>query len=125
MVPDLGNRRQPRFSVKDLTLSINGKSYRIFNINEFGVGFLIDSPTEITVGTEIKPVITHGDVPVRVTGIARHISQFSAPNKRLYFKTGWVCGTEFTTTRNDPGGNRLLLEFIFEHVAWDVGETEK
>lgn len=120
----LRKRRQPRFSVKDLTLSINGKPYRIFNINEYGVGFLIDSPEELAIGTEIKPIFTHGDIPVRVVGIARHISQFSPANKRLFFKSGWVCGAEFAT-RHDLGGGKLLQEFIFENVARDVEEPEK
>lgn len=111
----LGNRRKHRFSVKDLTISINGKTYRIFNINEYGVGFLIDSPEEIEIGTEIKPMIVNGNIPVRVAGIPRHISQFRPPDKRLFFKSGWVCGTEFTT-RHDLDGGRLLQEFIAENI---------
>ena len=54
----LGNRKKRRFAVKDLTISINGKTYRIFNINEYGVGFLIDSPKEFEIGNEIKPIAT-------------------------------------------------------------------
>lgn len=120
----LGNRRKHRFSVKNMAISINGKTYRIFNINEFGVGFLIDSPEEIKVGTEIRPVILNGRLPVRVVGIPRHISQFHPPNRPLLFKSGWVCGTEFTT-RHDLDGGRLFQEFIAENIDRDVKETEK
>ena len=118
------NRRKQRFSVKDLTISINGKTYRIFNINEYGVGFLIDAPEEIEIGAEIKPMIVNGNIPVRVAGIPRHISQFRPPNKSLLFKSGWVCGTEFTT-RDDLDGERLFQEFIAENIDRDVEETEK
>lgn len=120
----LGNRRKNRFSVKDLTISINGKAYRIFNINEYGVGFLIESPEEIEIGTEIKPMIVNANIPVRLAGIPRHISQFRPPNNRLHFKTGWVCGAEFTT-RHDLDGGRLLQEFIAENIDCDVEETDK
>lgn len=120
----LGNRRKHRFSVKNLTISIDGKNYRIFNINEDGVGFLIDSPEEIEIGTEIKPIIVNGTLPVHVAGIPRHVSQIRRPNKRLFFKSGWVCGTEFTT-RDGLDGKRLLQEFIAENIDRDVEETEK
>lgn len=62
----LGNRRRRRFHAKDLTLSINGKSYRIFNINEYGVGFLIDAPDEIELGTPIAPMTVNGHIPIKV-----------------------------------------------------------
>ncbi len=120
----LGNRRKRRLSVKNLTLSINGKSYRIFNINEYGVGFLVDSPEEIEIGTEIKPMTVNGNIPVRLAGIPRHVSQFRPPNKPLLFKAGWVCGTEFST-RHDPDGSKLLRDFIAENIDRDVEETEK
>ena len=70
----LGNRRKPRFAVRNLTITINGKNYRIFNINAQGVGFLIDSPDEMEIGTEIEPMIVNGRVSARVAGIPRHIS---------------------------------------------------
>ena len=114
----LGNRRKPRFSVKDLTISINGKTYRIFNINEYGVGFLVDVPQEIEIGNEIESVILNGNIPVRVAGIARHISHYSPPDKRLLFKSGWVCGMEFTT-RHDPDATDLLKEYIEEIIDRD------
>jgi hypothetical protein len=120
----LRNRRKQRFAVKDLTISSNGKTYRIFNINEHGVGFLIDSPEEIEIGTEIKPMIVNVDPPVRVTGIPRHISQFSPPGKRLFFKSGWVCGTEFTT-RHDRDGKRLFQEFIADNIDGNADDTKK
>ena len=120
----LGKRKKSRFAVKDLTISINGKTYRIFNINEFGVGFLIDSPEEIEIGTEIKPMIVNGKIPVRVAGIPRHISQFRPSSNRLFFKSGWVCGAEFTF-RHYSGGEKLLREFIAENIDNDVEETEK
>ena len=118
----LGNRRKPRFSVKDLTISINGKTYRIFNINEYGVGFLIDAPEEIEIGDEIEPMILNGNIPVRVAGIARHVSHFDRPDKRLLFKSGWVCGIEFTT-RHDPDAVDLLREYIEEIIDFDEEET--
>ena len=120
----LGKRRKRRFAVKDLTISINGKTYRIFNINEHGVGFLVDSPEQIEIGTEIDPMIVNGSIPVRVAGIPRHISQFRPPNKRLLFKSGWVCGTEFTV-RYDHDGGQLLREFIAELIGKDIEENDK
>ena len=120
----LGNRRKRRFSVKDLTISINGKTYRIFNISEHGVGFLVDSPEEIQIGTEIKPMVVNGNKPVHVAGIPRHISQFRPPNKRLLFRSGWVCGTEFTI-KHDLDGGQLLREFIAENLDSDNEDTEK
>ena len=120
----LGKRKKRRHTVKDLSISINGKTYRIFNINEYGVGFLIDSPEEIEIGTEIKPMVVNGKIPVRVAGIPRHISQFRPPSERLFFKSGWVCGAEFTT-RHYNGGSRLLQEFIAENIDNDTDEPEK
>ena len=119
----LRKRKKRRFAVKDLTISINGKTYRIFNINEYGVGFLLDSPEEIEIGTEIKPMIVNAKIPVQVAGIPRHISQFRSPAKPLYFKSGWVCGAEFTT-RYHSGGGKLLQEFIAENID-DVDESNK
>jgi hypothetical protein len=119
----LRKRKKRRHVVKDLTISINGKTYRIFNINEYGVGFLIDSPKDIEIGTEIKPMIVNGKIPVRVAGIPRHISQFRPPTKRLFFKSGWVCGAEFTT-RHYNGGSKLLQEFIAENLESDSDENE-
>ena len=119
----LGKRKKRRHTVKDLSISINGKTYRIFNINEYGVGFLIDSPEEIEIGTEIKPMVVNGKIPVRVAGIPRHISQFRPPTERLFFKSGWVCGTDFTT-RHFDGGVKLLKEFIAEHIDSDIEESE-
>jgi hypothetical protein len=119
----LGNRRKRRFAVKDLTISINGKNYRIFNINEYGVGFLIDSPEEIEIGTEIEPIIFNGHIPVRLAGIPRHISQFHPPQKSLYFKAGWVCGAEFTTSHHHDGGN-LIREFLAETIENDIEDAE-
>jgi hypothetical protein len=124
MEPGLGNRRKRRFSVKDLTISINGKSYRVFDINEDGVGFLIDSPEEIEIGTEIRPMIVNGRLPVEVAGIPRHISHFRPPGKHLHFKSGWVCGAEFSTG-HDREGWKLLQEFIAENIDRDTDEVEK
>lgn len=119
----LGNRRKHRFSVKDLTISINGKNYRIFNINEYGVGFLIDSPEEIEIGAEIEPIIVKGHIPVRLAGIPRHVSQFHPPKKDLHFKAGWVCGAEFTT-RHDPDGGKRIREFLAENIENHIEDTE-
>ena len=84
----LGKRKQRRFAVKDLTISIHGKTYRIFNINEFGVGFLIDQPEEIEIGTEIAPMILNAKIPVRVAGIPRHISPISPIRQTPLFQIG-------------------------------------
>lgn len=124
MDPVLGNRREQRFSVKEQTISIRGKTYRIFNINEYGVGFLIDSPEDIEIGAEIEPIIVNGSRPVRVAGIPRHISQLQPARMRLHFKSGWVCGTEFTT-RQDRAGGKLLREFIAENLDCDTDEIKK
>ena len=118
----LGNRRKPRFAVKDLTISINGKTYRIFNINEHGVGFLIDSPEEIEIGTQIEPIIGNSRQSVRVVGIPRHVSQILPQEKGLPFTPGWVCGTEFTT-QHDLEGGKLLAEYIAETIDNETEET--
>jgi hypothetical protein len=123
MNQDMGNRRKPRFAVYNLTISINGKSYRICNINEYGVGFLIDAPQEFTIGGEIQPMVINGHIPVRVAGIARHVSEFSRPDKTLDFKTGWVCGVEFTS-RHNPEARRLLKAYIDEMIACDPKDDD-
>lgn len=115
----LGNRRKQRYATKDLTISVNGKSYHIFNINEYGVGFLVDAPEEIPIGSEITPTIANGNVSVKVAGIPRHVSQFPSAGQPLHFKQGWVCGTEFTT-RDDLGGRKMLQEFIAENIDRDT-----
>ena len=119
----LGNRRKPRFASSGLTITINGKTYRIININEDGVGFILDSPDELAVGREIKPMVLNGDVPVRVAGIPRHISQIRSIAQPLEFKTGWVCGTEFTP-RHDRDGKRLLQQFIAETIDREDQQNE-
>ena len=120
----LGNRKKHRFNVKDLTIAINGKNYHILNINEHGVGFLIDAPSEIQVGTVIKPLIGNSHKSVQVAGIPRHVSQFQPQDRRLFFSQGWVCGTEFTA-RDDLGGRKMLQEFIAENLEPDVEESKK
>lgn len=97
-----------------MTLSINGKSYRVFNINEYGVGFLIETPDEIPIGNEIKPIIFYDNVPVQAVGIPRHISQIQSIKEELFFQSGWVCGTEFMT-QHDPEGWALFKEYINEN----------
>ena len=111
----MGKRRQRRFSVKDLTITIDGKSYRVFNINEYGVGFLIDSPVEIEIGNPILPITINAPVPVRVVGIPRHVSFYQPAKASLGFTSGWVCGLEFTT-RRDLDGGKLLKEYIAECI---------
>lgn len=120
----LGNRKKHRYEVKDLTIAINGKNYRIFNINEYGVGFLIDAPEEIQIGTMINPLIGNGNRSVQVAGIPRHVSQFQPEDRRLFFRQGWVCGTEFTA-RDDLGGRKMLQEFIAEHLDRDAKKIDK
>jgi hypothetical protein len=115
MDPGLGNRRKPRYLVKDMTISINGKSYRIFNISELGVGFLIDSPAEIEIGSEIKPMLLNAHKTVQLAGIPRHVSQFQHADSQLQFKSGWVCGTEFTT-QMDLDGGQMLKDFIAKNI---------
>ncbi len=119
----LGNRKKKRYNVKNLTIAINGKNYQIFNINEYGVGFLIDTPDEIQVGSVITPVLLKGDKSVRVAGIPRHVSQYQSESERLYFRPGWVCGTEFTS-RDDFGGKEMLRAFIAEQLANEAGQNE-
>jgi hypothetical protein len=124
MDQSLGNRKKHRYTVKDLTIAINGKNYNIFNINEYGVGFLIDAPNEIEIGTVINPLIGNGSKSVQVAGIPRHVSQFQPDDRRLFFRQGWVCGTEFTA-RDDLGGRKMLQEFIAEHMERDVEKSKK
>jgi hypothetical protein len=114
MERNLGNRRKQRLPVKKLTVSINGKSYQVVNVNEYGVGFIIDSPDEIPIGNEIKSIIFFDKVPVQATGIPRHVSQIKPSGNQLHFKSGWVCGTEFTT-QHDPEGWKLFQKYIAEN----------
>ncbi len=107
------NRKKRRLFAKKRTLSINGKKYQIFNINEYGVGFLIHRPQEIKIGKTIEPIISFNNHPIRMTGVARHVSQFHASESRLYFQTGWVCGTEFTT-QHDPEVWKLFKDSLAE-----------
>ncbi|MGD8702235.1 MAG: hypothetical protein PVH26_07340 [Desulfosarcina sp.] len=118
-----GNRRGRRIHVRDLTISLNGKTYRIFNINEYGLGFLIDSPEAIQIGAEIAPIIIKGNNPVRVSGIARHISQLNPSGRPLGFQSGWVCGLEFTA-RYDPGGSNLLRQYIAEIMGLETEDSD-
>lgn len=120
----LGNRKKRRFAVNDLTIAINGKNYLIFNINEYGVGFLIDAPDEIEIGRVIEPLIGNGRKSVQVAGIPRHVSQYQPESRRLFFRQGWVCGTEFTA-RDDLGGQKMLQEFIAEHLEHDAEKSDK
>ena len=119
----MGNRKKPRYAVGNLTISIDGKIYRVFNINEYGVGFLIDAPQEFISGTDIAPMVINGHTPVRVAGIARHVSQISGFDKNLAFKTGWVCGVEFTS-RHNPEARRLLKAYIDEMIECEPDEDE-
>lgn len=112
----MGRRRQRRFSVTNLTITIDGRTYRVFNINTHGVGFLVDAPRLLEVGRPIQPVVINGPVPVRVTGIPRHVSQFQPSGQRLGFKRGWICGMEFGA-RRDLQGAPLFREYIAAIIA--------
>ena len=117
----MGKRRQRRFCVNDITITINGKTYQVFNINAYGVGFLIDSPTEMAPGTDLARMTINGPAPVRVAGIARHVSQLVQEGNHLSFKAGWICGTEFTT-RRDLDGGKLMKIYLSEIIDNDVDE---
>ena len=119
----LGNRRGRRFYIRNLTISLNGKTYRIFNINEYGLGFLIDSPEAIEIGSEIAPIIINGNNPVHVAGIARHISQFNHSNTHLGFQSGWICGAEFTA-RYDLRGHNLLRQYLAEIMGLETEDSD-
>ncbi len=119
MNPSPYNRKKRRIKLKDLSLKIKGKSYQIININEYGVGFLINSPEAIEIGSKLGPIVFEGSESVQVTGIPRHISQLVEPESRLYFRTGWVCGTEFATAHDIEAG-KLLSKFISEHIGEDL-----
>jgi hypothetical protein len=119
MAPRLENRKKRRLRPTDLTVSVNGKPYRIININEHGVGFLVDSPEEIEINIEINPLTINGNKSVQIAGIPRHISQYQSPDKRLYFRSGWVCGAEFTT-QHDLNGVKLLLEYLAENIKMAI-----
>jgi hypothetical protein len=115
MEPKLGNRRKKRFPGKKITISIDGKIYQIVNINEYGVGFIIDTPDEIIIGNKIEPIIFFDNVPVQAIGIPRHISQLQPSENKLLFKSGWVCGTEFTA-QHDPEGWELFQQYIADNA---------
>jgi hypothetical protein len=112
---NLGNRRKQRLPGEKMTISINGKSYQVFNINEYGVGFIIDNPDEIPIGNKIKPILFFDNVPVQATGIPRHVSKIQPSGEQLHFKSGWVCGTEFTT-QHDTEGWELFQQYIAENA---------
>ena len=112
----MAKRRPHRFPVKDLTITIDGKTYRVFNINAYGVGFLIDSPEEIEIGSPMMPITINTPAPVRIAGIPRHVSFYRPQKTSLGFAPGWVCGLEFTT-RRDLDGGKLLREYIAECIA--------
>lgn len=122
MNPSQGKRRKRRIHLKDTSLKIEGTSYKIVNINEYGVGFLINSPEDIEIGSPLGPMVFEGSESVQVNGIPRHISQLTNPDSKLYFKTGWVCGTEFSTAHDIECG-KLLSCFISEHIREDVDEV--
>jgi len=105
-------------SARDLTITINGKTYRVININAYGVGFLVDSPAAVEIGSEIGPMVINGPVPVRVAGIARHVSQFQRANPPLAFKPGWICGAEFSVRHNRNAGH-LLQAYLKELLDGD------
>jgi len=118
------NKRERRLLDKNPVISINGKVYRILNIDERGAGFLIDSPQDIKITAVVEPTIDQNKSAGRAPRIPRFISLFNPPNRRLLFKTAWICGPAFST-RYDPDARKLLQEFIAENIYHDVGITEK
>lgn len=124
MDPSFGNRRKRRVQVKGLTVSINGKDYQVFNLNEYGVGFLVGSPEEITVGVEIESMTINATLPITIAGVSRHISAYAAPRgQALFFQKGWVCGAEFTT-QHDRGENNLIEQILREAADSEKGTSE-
>ena len=119
-----GKRRKPRLTVKDMTLTINGKTYRVVNINEYGVGFLVDSPDGVAIGDTLEATLDIGRLPVKVAGIARHVSQLTPVDRHLRFRSGWVCGTEFTTRHIHDGG-ALFEAYLADVLDGEIGESEE
>lgn len=108
------DKREHRNSDNHATLVINGKVYRILNINGQGAGFLFDCPEDIITGAVEKKIVgdeSKGDV----TAEPRFILSFNFANRRLLFKSGWIYGPEFTT-RHDFNARKLLKEFIAENI---------
>lgn len=122
MSSDPGNRRQRRVQVQNMTLSINGKTYQVFNLNKYGVGFLVDSPDEFTVGDEIRSMILNATLPVIIAGTPRHISAYP-PSQTLHFRKGWVCGAEFSVKR-DEGQEALIQQILRDTLAreWETDQ---
>ena len=46
-------RRSARSRVTNLDLKINNRPYKVFNINEHGVGIVVNRPGELAIGEEI------------------------------------------------------------------------
>lgn len=91
------------------------KVYRVVNINELGVGFMVNSPESIKIGKNIMGMVIEGKRSVVAAGIPRHVTMVHNHMLNLKFKPGWVCGTEFTTTHDIENG-KILADFIHEHI---------
>ncbi len=111
----LDNRKKDRIAITNLKIRIAGKTYKVVNINEFGVGFLVNSLEAVKIGKMISGIVIEGERSVIVAGIPRHLSLVSDQTLNLKFKPGWVCGTEFTTTHDIESG-KILAAFISEHI---------
>jgi hypothetical protein len=117
-------KREGGFVEKNMTISINGKVYRIVNINEGGVGFLFDSDQDINPLTVLSSRGRQNKPAVHASSIPRFLIARRSPTRPLLFKSGWIYGPE-PSTRHDLGGKKLLQDFIAEHIYCETEETEK
>ncbi|MDL2269743.1 hypothetical protein LJC71_10120 [Desulfosarcina sp. OttesenSCG-928-A07] len=118
------NRRKRRLQVKNLTLSINGKTYLVFNINEYGAGFMVSHPEEFIVGQEIAAMTINTRPPITTGGIPRHISAYTPPEQELFFQKGWVCDAEFNI-QHDVGKNNLIEQVLRGLIDLETDAPEK
>jgi hypothetical protein len=109
------DKRERRYSDSHATLSMNGKAYRILNINEQGAGFLFDCREDIVMSGAVAPRIVGDRSDGGTMAAPRFILLSNFANRKLFFKSGWIHGPEFTT-RHDLNAQKLLQEFMAECI---------
>jgi hypothetical protein len=112
------DKNERRYSDEHATVSINGKVYRLLNINDQGAGFLFDSMEDIIINGAVEPRFVGNLSAGGATAVPRFILLYNFANRRLRFKSGWIHGPVFTT-RHDLNARKLLQEFIAENINRD------
>ena len=111
-------KSERRYFDEHTTVSINGKIYRILNINDQGAGFLFDSMEDFIITGAVEPRFVVDKSAGDAIATPRFILLYNFTNLRLHFKTGWIYGPEFTTRKNF-NARKLLQEFIAEDIDGD------